>query len=716
MNQPSETQQGAGPDRWNERISAATSADARKELLSEAARWRAQNLSDLPAVRAATLAISRLHALMGDKDRAVGEARQLLSLCQTAPEASPEEFDQARGVLASLGESIPRLQASGGRRAPAGRTERGRREDRPREDRPRDDRRAARPDTAGRLRDPREARDPRERDDRRAGVMVDARKLAARSDWDGTIAMLDGVSSAPATVLRAYALLSRAVELGDDLKTSVEMVRADLARSASLPAARAADQPSASEEDEHLADLLGVPVPSKRAVRIRLIEEYAEKHAQDAGRLDELASVALRQHVAAYGITAPAPWLVGVTGRAFALGEAPQTRMAIDELRARGAVAVQAYDEWPFERLLRLTKRAEATGHSAGPMRRGVLARGESDDRKLWTLRISKDGTERMVAVAPHASAPYPDGKAEELADRLVGLCPRTLLLATGFGNAALRAAGAQRGLLVMEHDADDDAILAQIDSMGGNAVAAERGPSPPKKLADLLEAQAGEIDQEALTEVIRSFRRPDRAMRVVQRLDLDDARTAAVLRAVHTAAEADKPIPEATTLAVRVAARGPETRALLTEPGPVSARFSGPGMAEVIDLARVLLDAGWELHRVLRGPTRRECTSHPVLETLAPSMSGLWRLLIRKGDRKGEVWYLADLPPEGRAGVPQLLLEDWQRVVVVPLDPELLSWWRTLGSTEALGWTGSEGEALVGAVEAFVVRAEPREEEDGSA
>jgi hypothetical protein len=138
--------------------------------------------------------------------------------------------------------------------------------------------------------------------------------------------------------------------------------------------------------------------------------------------------------------------------------------------------------------------------------------------------------------------------------------------------------------------------------------------------------------------------------------------------------------------------------------------------MAEVIDLARVLMDAGWELHRVLRGPTRRECTSHPVLETLAPSMSGLWRLLIRKDDRKGEVWYLADLPAEGRAGVPQLLLEDWQRVVVVPLEPDLLAWWRTLGSADALGWTGAEGEALVGAVEQFVARAEPREEEDGSA
>ena len=118
----------------------------------------------------------------------------------------------------------------------------------------------------------------------------------------------------------------------------------------------------------------------------------------------------------------------------------------------------------------------------------------------------------------------------------------------------------------------------------------------------------------------------------------------------------------------------------------------------------------------MLRGPTRRECTSHPVLETLSPSMSGLWRLLIRKDDRKGEVWYLADLPPEGRAGVPQLLLEDWQRVVVVPVEPEILSWWRTLGSAEALGWTGAEGEALVGAVEAFVARAEPRDEEDASA
>ena len=119
-----------------------------------------------------------------------------------------------------------------------------------------------------------------------------------------------------------------------------------------------------------------------------------------------------------------------------------------------------------------------------------------------------------------------------------------------------------------------------------------------------------------------------------------------------------------------------------------------GVNGAEVIDIARILLDGGWEVHRVLRGPTRRECTAHPVLDTLAPAMAGLWRLLVRKADpsraesegpggpsRKGEVWYLADLPPEGRAGVPQLLLEDWQRVVVVPLEPELLA--------NVFRWTG---------------------------
>jgi hypothetical protein len=366
---------------------------------------------------------------------------------------------------------------------------------------------------------------------------------------------------------------------------------------------------------------------------------------------------------------------------------------------------------------MRLRRRAEALGYQVGGLRRGVLARGEPDDRKLWTLRLAKDGVERMIAVAPHATAAYPPGKAEELGPRLRELCPLTMLLATGFGNAGLRAAAQAAGCLVQEHDSDDDALLAALSAVSAPPPAAASAPTPPDHLTTLLESESPSV--EALTEVVRAFRRPDRALRVVHRLQLDDARTAALLRAVDAATEPGRTLPEGSTLAIVAAARGPQTRALLVG-GPLQARFAGAGIDAVVDLAKVLLDGGWEVHRVLRGPTRRETQTHPALDALAAGMSGLWRLLVRKDDgsgasRKGEVWFLADLPPEARAGVPILLLEDWQRVVVAGVDPELLGWWGTLGAPALLGWTGSEGASLLAAVDGFVVRSQDAAEADRS-
>jgi hypothetical protein len=121
--------------------------------------------------------------------------------------------------------------------------------------------------------------------------------------------------------------------------------------------------------------------------------------------------------------------------------------------------------------------------------------------------------------------------------------------------------------------------------------------------------------------------------------------------------------------------------------------------VADVADIAKVLVDDGWSFFRVLRGTTRREKEKQPVLETLGDALDGLWRLLVRKGEVRGEVWYLGSLSPEGRAGVPQLLLDEHQRAVVIPVEPDLLSWYGELGGPEAIGWTGDEAEALRQAV-----------------
>jgi hypothetical protein len=165
---------------------------------------------------------------------------------------------------------------------------------------------------------------------------------------------------------------------------------------------------------------------------------------------------------------------------------------------------------------------------------------------------------------------------------------------------------------------------------------------------------------------------------------------------AVPQVSEATESLNDGVTLAVRVAAAGgAATRAALT--GELMERYGGAALGPVLDLAAALVAEDWQIFRVLRGPTRRERREHPVLETLADTMQGLWRLLVRRGDVRGEVWFVHALPPEGRAGVPQLLLEERQRAVVLPVDPELLAWYRETGGPEAIGWTGDEADALRG-------------------
>ncbi|MBT3219613.1 MAG: hypothetical protein HN348_11025, partial [Proteobacteria bacterium] len=81
-------------ERWADRIAATDDEQSRRELLAELGAWRAARLTDIPALRDAAFAMSRIYALMGSHQDAVREARALLSLCHTVPPASEEEIDQ----------------------------------------------------------------------------------------------------------------------------------------------------------------------------------------------------------------------------------------------------------------------------------------------------------------------------------------------------------------------------------------------------------------------------------------------------------------------------------------------------------------------------------------------------------------------------------------------------------------------------------------------
>jgi hypothetical protein len=88
---------------WNTRLTEANDEISRRKLIGELGVWRAAHLSDIPAMRSAAFAMSRLYMLVGDHPSAVNEARSLYSLCQTAPVATGEEFKKARAYLRSLG-------------------------------------------------------------------------------------------------------------------------------------------------------------------------------------------------------------------------------------------------------------------------------------------------------------------------------------------------------------------------------------------------------------------------------------------------------------------------------------------------------------------------------------------------------------------------------------------------------------------------------------
>lgn len=677
---------------WSDRIAAATTEEARRALLTEARMYRARNLSDVGAQRRATFTVSQLHALLEERDQAAHEAKQLLSLCQTLPSASREETEATRDWLRSLGERAPKVVAPPRERTWRDGAERPARRERP-----------ARAESAAPAVPPRAA-DP-----------AKVRALAAEKRWGAALSALGDGRGATTELLRVALRLEASLAAPDPL-AEVRALRDELSRRLGL--AGRAEKPAPAPANDPLSAVLGRAAPSRRAERIDAIEAFADAHP---GRVDELAAAALRHHLQTAGPSSPAPWLAGTVARALASGPAPRTEAALAELRAAGSFAVTCYDELPFDRLVRLLRRTLADGLPAGAVRRGVLARHEPDDRKIWTLRVRSADGERMLAVAPHASQPYAGDLGKEIADRLHGLCPATLLLATGSGNDALRALARERGLAVRDRDGDDAELLAALvavppaaprtpapaPSADASSAAPPAAAAPPtERLADLLAASP--LDHDRIRAAVAGLRRADRALRLVQKANLGDEALAAVLAAVAAAIGNDRPIPEGTTLALRGAIDGPLTREQLRDP-----RYGGPGADALVDVARTLTTDGWELHRVLRGPTRREIDKHPALDTFAPGLTGLWRLLVRRDGRRGEVWFVAELPIEGRAALPLLLLEDFQRAIVVAAGAG--DGWDALG-VHPIVWGDGADAALRAAVAAFVALAEPADAADDAA
>ncbi len=655
---------------WIAKIEAAADERSRRELLGEIGLFREKHLMDVPAQREAAWALSEVYHLLGQRDQAVHEAEQMRSLCLASPEVVGEERRFYEAQLAKVS----------GRPARAPRAERPAREER----------------------GPREERAPRAEGAR--GGLEEAIVAAKAGKWEAARAALGQGRGPKGVLVEVWFTVGAMIEQGRfDADVLGDLVGRIAEGFGAAPAPVAGSGP--------LGALLGAPVPARRESLLDALDAWAARHPD---RVDELADAALADHVATSGLKAPAPWLATTVGRAVvAGGAATQARLA--GLQAEGAWAVTCYGEEPFGLLVDVAK--GAAGWSLVSLRRGVLPKGEPDDRRLWTLRLAGEAGEVLIAAAPRSAAAWDDRLAARLARRLAELAPRVAVIAPGDGNVGLRAACLAVDVLAVDADTAD-AVLAALAELpkakarparepkepraerkGGeerapraerDAARAERGPGPLAVIAALFEGEEAPA-AEAYAAPLGELRRVFKAFSVVRRgltvipADQADARLATLLRAVHAAAPAGVRLAEGASLAIHGAAADPngEVAALLAS-GPESERYGGPGVHGLVGVVRELTAAGVSIDRVLSGLSRRERDVNAVLAALPAVTPGLWRLLVARDGRRGELWYVDGAGPESLAAGVQLLQEERPRVVLAA-DPE---------ARAALA--GVAGEALV--------------------
>lgn len=650
--------------RWRGAIDAASDDTARRTLLGEIGQWRAAHLIDVVGQREAAWSMARLYQALGDKDAAIREARSAVSLCRTPPAAEGAERHEAEALLARLtGTKAPKRK-----KARAEKPARG----------------------------------------KEAAPLSAAQRavLAGRAgNWSEGFSVLKGKGGPAAAVVRIWLDLSRAMnEEGEArdkrLNTLLQRLERELpdvpdtAAPAATPARPAAP---AAPPTTRAGKLVGHALPDRRDKRLRVLTRFVEVHPEQA---DAVAEAALLDHLDEAGPEVPAPWLVGYVVRAR-VDASPKTDAALETLAAAGSVVVGNYEETPFAVVTGLWGAARGRGVGLVDVRRGVQ-RSEPDERRIWTLRLGNRKENVLVAVAPDVAEPYAEeGQAAEIAQRLVGLNERTVLVAPGDGNRALREAATALGLKVADADAALEATVDLLGTVPAPKPAPAPRPEAPKappvdshkaRVQAVIEAlHADEVPTaEALEPLVAPIKRVRDLFDAADALTGDDveARRVALLLALHRTAPEHVRLAQGTTLALHTAATSPDGPAatLLTE-GEAASRFGGPGAEIVVPVAVAAQQAGWKVDRVLRGVTRRERREVPALEILGPHLEALWRLLVDKDGTRGEVWIASELPLEGRAAVPQLLGQDRPRVAV--LEPTVADGWEGLGGPAAVAWTG---------------------------
>ena len=694
--------------RFADRLAAASDATAQRTLLVEIGQWRAQQLTDVAAQRDAAWAMSHLYAATGDADASRREGQMLLTLCTTPPEASSQELREATGWVKSIGGRLPPRPA-GKPRKERDRNDRNDRGDRKRSDRPERNDRSDRNDRNGRN----DQKDAAGRS-RSSNSDVVAEILAGRTR--NARAALKGRNDDRAMLLQLWVEVKElqqapATELGNRL-SEIEQALAERlgsergarrAESAPAPERAAASRKDAGPHEQALVELVGQPLPNKRRDRAEFFDAYARNNP---GNIDAFAALALRAHVEFSGVDKPAPWLVGHTALALVSGDASLTRAALADLKKAGAFAVSAYDEPAFNGLVDVLREAVAAGAAFETLRRGVLSRGEPNDRKVWTLRVKDGNDERQIAMASPSDQDLDAELAARISDRLHQLCPLTVLVASGEGNVPLVDAFTASGGSVASGDA------ASIYRAAAAVEAPSTPPPAPRSAgrADVDSAWASLVQGaerpsvDAIIEGLAPFRRVHHALRPLWRLLADQspsergARVVDILTAAASAAPEAR-LSEGIDLLCRVRAEAPELADSLSAP-PLAA-LGGEGVELVAQLLPGVQEAGIEVRRILRGITGKERRESAVLDPIAEQLETLWRVQLTVGEARRELWVLPSLPPEAVAGVPLLLDGAASPVVVVPIEGGVLDAWRDLGGPEPIGWTGDEAADVVAALQA---------------
>lgn len=682
--------------RWNERIRKAAEENAQRELIRELSLWRAGRLADVPAQRDTAYALSVLYGQIGELDTAVAEGRSFLSLCRTAPAVSGDHLKFAMRHVSSLEKGV-----------------------------------VADPHDLMRAQPAQPAAPRKQREEPQSGPLDEAWQKVVAGDFDGGAAMARGRRGAASRIFRLWVDLAHAMSLeGADREQALTGMEGRLRDQFAPQTAAGAKPIKASREraeepieppESEFGRLLGRRVPRRREAMLRLLDAHVA--GLDAEGIDIAAAAALEHHVSVQGLKRAAPWLTTIVGRALIAGEGSKTLAMIETLSEQGAFCVTAYAEEPFGSLVSI---ARELPFGVTALRRGVVRTTPMKDHRLWTLRLVQDAAEIMVAVAPAVES-WPDGFADEVAVRLVELCPQVILVAEGDAHEGLRSAAERAGVVVVTVAGIADAVPSLMEAAAEFAASRpEPEPEPARETAAAVSsdsprpvrekrerkrdnddevvgliaaALADGADAEALAPLVSQLARSFKAFTAVRDAVQGDpagadAQLSALMIATHGSAPEHVRLSEAASLALQVAARVPEgnVAAILADDGALGARYAGPGWRTVVDVVGGVAPP-WEVDRVLRGVTRREKRRRPELDALSGAAEGLWRVLISSGETRDEIWALSELNAEGQALVAQMVPEMNPNAVVV-CDAVLQDWFAGLKGP-AVTAVGDLGEGL---------------------